>query len=449
MSRVQIPSATPDSVIISHMLTLEDFNVKRENFNLSSGAHVVLFNRPKMPVYIRATFLAGSRFDPEGKEGLAHFVEHMLLSGTKTYPTVDMVAGFIEDLGGSIGASTSSDQLNINVSLGDPIAIESAIKLISDVLLNALFDEKAIEKERGAILRELKSKKANPSRMLMEITGQLVYQKTNVARSILGSAETIGSIIKEDMLSFYKKFIKGSLATIIVAGDLTKETLMNLLEEHLILPQGNRPQFENSLPVYRDKVTDYAFFKNESLETCLSFRTQDRANNDTRALKILASILAGGGGTGVLKKRLRYERGLVYSVGAGNESFVDRGVFKITTSVAKDKLQEVLDIMCAEIKRISNEGPMTDELLLVKNRLIKSIKNHMQTSEAWVDEHAYRDLYYPSGVWTIEDYLKEVEKVNADDIKRVTEKYLTANNWYLSLTGSVTDDFIQSIKINL
>ncbi len=82
------------------MFTLEDFNVKRETFNLSSGTHVVLFNRPKMPVHILVTFIAGSRFDPEGKEGLAHFMEHMLLAGTKTYTTKDIMAGFIEDLGG-------------------------------------------------------------------------------------------------------------------------------------------------------------------------------------------------------------------------------------------------------------------------------------------------------------------------------------------------------------
>ncbi len=430
------------------MFTLEDFNVKRETFNLSSGTHVVLFNRTKMPVHLLITFIAGSRFDPEGKEGLAHFMEHMLLAGTKTYPTKDIMAGFIEDLGGSIGASTSSDKLDINVSLGDPHDTESAIRLVSDVLLNALFDEKTIEKERGAILRELESKKSNPSKMLVEISRPLVYQKTVVGKSNLGTAESIGSITKEDMLGFYHKFIKSSLATIIVAGDLSKDTLLPLLEKHLSLPQGERPIFENDLPVFRDKVIEYAFFDNKSIETRLSFRTPNMANSDTRTLSLLASILAGGR-TGVLIKKLRYERGLIYSINSNNGSFVDGGAFNITTSVAKSKLQEVLDIICIEIKRMASEGSTADELQLVKNRLTKSTKTKMQTSEAWVDVHDYRDLYYPNDTWTIEDYLKEVESVTIEDIKRVTEKYLTANNWYLSLAGSVDDAFVQSIKINL
>jgi predicted Zn-dependent peptidase len=430
------------------MLTLKDFNVTRESFNLPSDAHVVLFNRPKMPVHILIASIAGSRFDPIGKEGLAHFVEHMLLAGTKTYPTKDLLAGYMENLGGSIGASTGSDQLNIHISLGDPNDTTLAIKLVSDVLLNALFDKTTIEKERGAILRELESEKANPRRMLGEITNSLVYQNTNVGRSILGSAETINSITREDLLGFYKDMTKGSLLTIIVAGDLTKEDLQNILESNLALPKGNRPQLGTELPIYRDKVTDYLFFNNESLETCLSFRTSNIIHEDTKALNILGSILAGGR-TGVLTKRLRYERGLVYSVGAGNDASFDGGDFGVSTSIDKNTLQEVLDIICSEIKRMSDKGPTEDELCLVKNRLIKSIRTSMQTSGSWVGGHAYRDLYYPNDIWTIEDYLKNIEYVTVGDVKRVAKKYLTTDNWYLSLTGAVDDDFIQNIKINL
>lgn len=430
------------------MLTLKDFNVTRDSFNLPSGAHVVLFSRPKMPLHILITFIAGSRFDPIGKEGLAHFAEHMLLAGTKSYPTKDLLAGYMENLGGSIGASTGLDQLNIHISLGDPNDTVLAIKLGSDVLLNSLFDKTTIEKERGAILRELESEKANPRRMLGEITNSLVYQKTNIGRSILGSAETIKSITREDLLGFYKDMIKGSLLTIIAAGDLTKGDFQNILETNLILPKGSRPQLETELPIYRDKVTDYLFFDNESLETCLSFRTSNIIHEDTKALNILGSILAGGR-TGVLTKKLRYEKGLVYSVGAGNDASFDCGDFGVSTSIAKNTLQEVLDIICSEIKRISDKGAIEDELCLVKNRLIKSIRTSTQTSGSWVGGHAYRDLYYPNDIWTIEDYLKEVESVSVEDVRRVAKKYITADNWYLSLTGAVDNDFIQNIKINL
>jgi predicted Zn-dependent peptidase len=430
------------------MVTLEDFNVKRHSFDLSTGTHVVLFNRPKMPIHMLTTFIAGSRFDPIGKEGLAHFFEHMILAGTKKFPTKDMLAGFIEDLGGSVGASTGFDKLDINISLGDAVDTEYGIKLLAEILLNPLFDEKTIEKERGAILRELESYRSNPSRTLGEITRPLVFQNTPIGRSTLGSQESIKSITKEDIVAFHQQVIKGCLATIVIAGDLDSDNLKSLLEKHLLLPKGERPNFENKLPVYRDKTTNYVYFKNESLETRLSFRTPSIMEEDTIALNILGSILAGGR-TGVLKKRLRYEKGLVYSVSAVNSSFVDGGMFNITTSVDKLKLQEVLDTICIELKRIANDGPLVEELQLVKNRLIKSIKTPMQTSRSWVETHDYRDLYYPHGTWTVEDYLKGVDSTTIEDIKRVTAKYFIATNWYLALTGAIDDTFIQGIKINL
>ena len=68
-------------------MKLEDFGVERQETILSNGVKLILFNRKGMPVNIRVSFLAGSRFDQIGKEGSAHFLEHMLVAGTKNFPT--------------------------------------------------------------------------------------------------------------------------------------------------------------------------------------------------------------------------------------------------------------------------------------------------------------------------------------------------------------------------
>jgi|GEM_PF-559907 len=433
----------------TEIISLEDFNVTRHTFDLFCGTHVVIFNRPKMPIYIQLTFMAGPRFDPVGKEGLAHFMEHMLVSGTKSFPTKDMLSGFIEDLGGSINAFVSSDKLDINISLGDVNDLELGIKLLADVLLNSIFDENTIEKERGAILRELEAYKSSPRNMLiMEMTKPLVYQNTTVGRSLLGSKESINNITREDLINFYHKFIKGSLSTLLIAGDIDLTITKSLLEKYLVFERGSKFSFSKELPVYRSKIIDYTHFKNESLETRLSFRTTNIQSEDTPALNVLANILSGGT-TGVLKKKLRYERGLIYSIESNNNSFVDGGSFNILTSVHKTNLQEALDIICTELNRIAVKGPLEEELTLVKNRILKSAKVPLQTSKSWVDTHSYRDLFFPEKNWTTVDYLKEVSAVTTSDIQRVASKYLTKDNWYLLLSGAVDDYFIEGIKINL
>jgi len=81
------------------MLTLSDFSITRKEAILSNGLKLVVFERPNTLVAIRVLTFAGHRFDPADKQGLAHFVEHTLINGTKKFPTKDKMAAYIEEYG--------------------------------------------------------------------------------------------------------------------------------------------------------------------------------------------------------------------------------------------------------------------------------------------------------------------------------------------------------------
>jgi len=430
------------------MITLKDFNVRRENIKLSNGCNVTLFKRTNSPVFMMFSLVLGSRFDPVEKEGLAHFFEHMLVAGTKKFPSKDLLASYIEDLGGSIGASTGVDVLSIRMSLGDPRDIEAGISLLSEILFNSLFDEKTIENERKAILRELESDKANPAKTIYEVKRRLLYQDTEVGRSTLGSKESINNINRADLMDLFNNKITASLSGVTVSGDLDIEKLKFLLEKYIPLKKGNGHLFEDSLPVIRNKVFDYEYFNNDSMETLIGFRTQNILHEDDRPLDALVGILTGGR-TGTLTKKLRYEKGLVYSVGSRHESTVDFGSTYIKCPISKDNLQEVLGTICLELRRISEKGPVSEELQLVKNRILKSIKIRMQTSEDWTWFHYYQNLFFPNKVWTIEDYLNSFDAVTTEDIRKVAEKYFTKDNWYLAFAGPIDERFIENTKVSL
>ena len=150
-----------------------------------------------------------------------------------------------------------------------------------------------------------------------------------------------------------------------------------------------------------------------------------------------------------MTKKLRYEKGLVYSVSSHHESAVNFGSTYIRCPISKDNLQEVLDTICTELKRISEKGPSQEELQLVKNRFLKSISIRMQTSEDWVWFHYYHNLFYPEKSWVISDYLSSFKNVEVEDVKKVAEKYFTKDNWYLAFAGPVDEGFIENIKVSL
>ena len=95
------------------MTKLSDFGIKRESGILRSGVRLTVFRKPSAPIYTSFAFLSGGRFDTVGKEGLAHFMEHMIVAGTKKFPTKDKLAEYLESYGGAFHASTGNEVMNL------------------------------------------------------------------------------------------------------------------------------------------------------------------------------------------------------------------------------------------------------------------------------------------------------------------------------------------------
>jgi len=86
-----------------------------------------------------------------------------------------------------------------------------------------LFDEKSIETERGSILRELASSKESPTKFLSRLSHQLVYQNTVEGRDNLGSEESVRSITRDDLITFYKEHFNASSLAIVASGGIKIE----------------------------------------------------------------------------------------------------------------------------------------------------------------------------------------------------------------------------------
>lgn len=427
------------------MLTLKDFNIKRKNFKTSSGINVLLLSSPNMPVYYEISFLAGSRYDLPGKDGTAHYLEHMLLAGSKNFPTKDLIAMNIEDLGGLIGATTSKNIITIHVSLGDPNDLEQSLILVSDLLNNSLFENKALEMEKNAILREIEMSKSSQGKVLGHLIPKLIFNENPISRDILGTTETLGALSKNDLLEFKEKNLLGENTSVTIAGDINENNLKILLEKYLNITQGSRKNFEEFIDFERKKFVDYAFYENENVLVSLNFTTVNMTHQDKMPLRILSAIL-GSGRASVLMKRLRYEKGFAYNLGTSTLSDIDYGDFEFYITLKKENIQEALDIFKEEVQKMATNGPSEDQLQFVKNRIFKSLRLRYQTCFAWVDSHSGRNVFLPDVTWNIEDNYKEIENTSIEDVKRVAKTYFTNNNWYLGMVGKIDQNFVDQIK---
>ena len=421
------------------MIRLSDFDVSRKETTLSSGTRLVTFEKKGLPIYIEVLFRSGSRYDPIGKEGLAHFTEHMIVAGSKNYPSQEKLSTFIERLGGAYGASTSAEVVTISVAVGDPNDIGAVAVLIHEMLDEALFETESIENERKAILKELGDKKGNPEDYIWELYKRLFFQETSVGRSIIGNEQTISDITRVDLINYYRNSLVSGRMGIVAGGEVDINKTADEIEKHLKIKSSPKPDFDKKLPEFRNKTTlSHIYPGIDQIQIIIGFRTVSETHPDAPILDMIASISGGSRASSLLRK-LRYETGLVYGVSAFSVAGSDHGTWGVITSTTSNKVNEVLTILSTEFKRIYEGGITQEELSFAKDRIIKSKRRYMQTSSSWVLFHSFGELIDPKNYLRLDAYLNTIEKVTLEDITRVGEKYIKPSKWYLATTGDISE----------
>lgn len=426
------------------MIKLKDFGVTRETGLLDNGPRLTVFRKQSAPIFSKFAFLSGGRFDQVGKEGLAHFMEHMIVAGTKRFPSKDKLAEYLENYGGEFGASTGNEILSINIEVAEKEDFEIAVEVVNEMINKSLFLEKTIETERGSIHKEIDDWKSNPSRYIWELWRKAFFQKTDMGRAILGSHDTLNKITSKDLKDFASKNLTSANLTIIISGDIIFKEAKNILDKKLKIKKDKVDRLTKTLPVYRNRpiLIDKNFEK--QVHYILGFRTVSQFDEDYEVLSIISTIL-GRGRASILSKKLRYERGLVYSVGCFNSGLSDAGSFSVKTSTSKKDLNETFKIIFKEIEKVKSKGFSKKKINFAKNKISKSKKRAMQTSGTWVDFHTLGELIKPKEYLKLDDYVNKILKIKNSDILKVANKYFKENEWYLATAGDIEEN---DIRIN-
>jgi predicted Zn-dependent peptidase len=369
----------------------------------------------------------------------------MLVAGTKKYPTKDKLASFIENNGGILGATTGMDTLAINLSLGDPQDISIASEALKEVLFNSTFDTKTIENERGAIYRELSDQKSNPARAIGRVNRRLFFQGTIMDRSTLGTEDSIKNIAKENLMTYYQQNILSGQMVLVTSGDISIDILkkeFEFLETIKFVPK--IPQ--KDLAVNRQKrISIEKFNQNDQITFSYAFRTGNIFEASNPALIILLQAMVDFRSSKLIT-RLRYENGLIYGISSWHDRLFDGGVWGFQTSTSKTNFQKVINIIESEFSTLIKNGLSTEELAFIKNKIIKSVRLNLQTSESVAGFHAYKQFIGDSNPQTIENYTHDIENVDNKLILNTANKYLMPNKSFLAICGNINEKEITLAK---
>ncbi|MGL5506621.1 MAG: M16 family metallopeptidase, partial [Paraclostridium sp.] len=175
---------------------------------------------------------AGSRIEKEEPAGISHFIEHMLFKGSKNRSSKE-IASTIDNLGGQINAFTSKECTCFYVKLLDE-HIEIGVDLLSDMMLNSLFDSEEIDKERQVILEELKMYEDSPEDLAYDLLIENIYKTDGLGMNIIGTKESLDNINRDNILEYFNKYYVASNCVVSMSGNFKFEEMVDLIESKFI-----------------------------------------------------------------------------------------------------------------------------------------------------------------------------------------------------------------------
>jgi zinc protease len=358
--------------------------------------------------------------------GLSHILEHMLFKGTKTNPA-NAIAQKIQDVGGYINAYTSFDRTVFWIDVPKDGTVV-ALDILSDAMMNSTLPVEEYAKEQEVIRREFAMGMDDPDRMAGQLLFATAFHRHPYRLPVIGQLDIFDQLTHDDVMRYYKaRYVPNNL-TFIVVGDVGAEMVFEKLaaffKDHPA--RSLQPVYIPSEPQQLGRRVVHQDFVTELTRLSLAWHIPEITHPDVPALDILSTIL-GDGRSSRLYQRVREKAGLAYGISAFSYTPGDPGLLGIDAMTEPAKRDATQDLILTIIDEIKNAGITSEELAKAKKI---SLSHHLgslttmrgQASDLGSNWFLTRNLNFTR------DYLAAVQRIAPEDIRRVTEKYLTDDN---------------------
>src|SRR5437763_9883494 len=203
-----------------------------QKFELSNGLRLLVREDPRLPlVAMGAVFRGGLLAESPQNNGVTHLMAKVLLKGTKTR-TAEQIANEIEAVGGSISADAGNNSFGVSVDVMKP-DVKLGVDLLSDVLLNAAFPEKAIAREKEIQIAAIQQEEEQLAAVARNIMRQALFAQHPYALRSNGSTDSVPRLSQKDLIDFRDRYVAAKNGVIFVFGDVKAAEVKQLVEEAL------------------------------------------------------------------------------------------------------------------------------------------------------------------------------------------------------------------------
>lgn len=384
------------------------------------GVTVYYKNLPWAPcIHVRFLFSVGAFNDPVGKEGVAHFLEHMIGNGSPLVPDKKAVKEFSRLYMLNSRNAFTSYNWTAYVCKFLPENFNKVITTMADYVCNPFLRTEDVEHERKVITQEAWGRYKNDKFLnyIKEISSNIYsgHERSRIA-SPLGWPETVGVITQEDIVNFHKNhYVKENLSLFLV-GAVTEKEIDSLHGLFSGFPSGDKANkdegfFDKPKLSRMEKTGEEIGDPREQLEFSL-FRVIKNSNQNEDyvggALRVLMQD--------VLFERLRVEKSLCYGVSVSVAVFKSFINIIVSIKTSADKLSVVEKEVWDIIEEILNDK-WVDRYATLKKLSLDQVRSRERLSEDIISTST-DNLIVDGKIESLEETLNKIDSVKYDDVKR-------------------------------
>ncbi len=398
------------------------------------GGTMMLMEDKTLPlVYISFVLKTGAALDPDGKEGLAELAAECLTKGTKTR-TKEQIEEEIDLLGASISASVTHDYIIISgFSLSKNL--DQFLDLYTDVILNPVFPEKEIEKEKRMMVSDLIELRNDNRQLARRFFREALFGNHPYGKFIDGKEKTINALTRADVEALYKTTFVKSNTLIAASGDFDKAWLEKTLNEKFAaLSDGAVEQkaLPGIAPIKGKKIILVHKPKQTEVQVVIGHAGMDIHSPDYFAFEAADETLGGFSFGARLMQEIRVKTGWSYFAYSYliEKRYPDAFYFNMAPDIknAVPTVKKVLE-MYDDFKK---KGITQTELDSTKKKLIASFPFMLDTTKKKMGQKL-RNILLGLPENYLDTYKDNVAKVTLKDVQDSIAKYSDPDNLLIVL----------------
>ncbi len=415
--------------------------------NLANGMKLVLKENHSSPMITSVVFVnAGARYENEKTNGMTHFLEHLLFNGTTNRDRIELNET-IKEYGGYINAFTRKD-LTAYLVLMPREYIDTGLAIQADQLFNSTLPAEEFPKEKKIVIEEIRKSNDVPSTLADYYFNEVVFEGTPYARTVLGTADHISSLTREDVLEYYKKYYIPNNMIALIIGDFDTEEMIEKFDRFFgNYEKGKMPKIDLvNFMIPDDRRIEETTIDTKNFYVDLALPAPHYTDPDYYPYYMLVEYLGSGEGSPLTK--YIEDKGLASSIYASLETQKDFSMLRISATTDSEKNARA--IIWEVEKILSNPELLTPSYDAFRGMIVSK-----KTQEIYLREklHYYGFIIAPMMVSTgyefLETLVDSLENVEQAEMAAVAGKYFSDTKYIGTLVkpAEAEEDEILSTNI--